>query len=483
VTRDDRQVYAASEGGLLMLDLFGERFEMPSTVEDGYPAFEGPTAVAYDPRARVVWLGTATGSLHTYQVDFRRWRLESTPGLGPVMALVPFEDGLDDGVYMKTATGWYRVDRVGGGVQPVPPDRLPVEAVARELRPVDRLARLEPSFAAAGATLTADRAARTWPISDFVGGDRRSVYWLGTAGNGLYRYDARFFEAAHVPFGLLTTGASALGHDEQGLWIGGDGRGPRRGPVRATWDLQRWEQYESGIEAAPGEPVEDILVTEKAVWLGSTSGLHRFDPGSGAWLHVGGSVGRLPVRRLVESEDGLWAASDRGLMKVLADGVVDEWYFGGRQVLSVLETGRVVWVGGAAGLVRADRQGGVLGITPEGPLPPPGPIVDLVQEDGDVWAATPDALWRHGDGGWEGPLREVPSNLGRIRRLRVTGGALWAVGDGGAARRMPDGSGWQYLLVERDLPAGPTYDVLVTDEHVHVSTTVGVVRLDRRRGY
>jgi hypothetical protein len=77
----------------------------------------------------------------------------------------------------------------------------------------------------------------------------------------------------------------------------------------------------------------------------------------------------------------------------------------------------------------------------------------------------------------------VVGGVGRIHRLRVTGDAVWVVGDAGVARRIADGSGWRYLTVGRDLPVGPAVDVLVTDDHVFVSTRVGAVRLVRRRGY
>ena len=94
MTRDERWVYSASEGGLQMLDMASGWFSPPSTVEDGYPVMEGPGPVAYEPGRRVVWLGTAAGTLHTFQVDFHRWRLEASPGVGPILAIVAIPGGL-----------------------------------------------------------------------------------------------------------------------------------------------------------------------------------------------------------------------------------------------------------------------------------------------------------------------------------------------------------------------------------------------------
>lgn len=485
MTRDERTLYVASEGGLQLIDLFSGRWEDPSTIEDGYPVDEGPSALTYDGGARVVWLGTVAGSVYTFQTDFQRWRLEAAPGVGPVLALVPASDGVDGGVLVRTPTGWFRVSGFGGGAEPVAPDRLPPEARLRMLPPEERLARLEPAFGAVRGTLTIDQAGRHWPLTDFVRGDGPHEYWLGTAGDNVYRYDARFYEASARPFGLLTPGSSALAADGDWLWVGGDGRGPRRGPVRARWDLQEWRQYESGVVPAPPERVEDIHVGEAAVWLAAASGLYRFDRASEAWTQVGGVLGRIGVRRIEPSRvGGLWVATDRGLIRVADDGDPGEAYFQGRRVRAVREGADGVWLGGDAGLIRMDREGRVQGVLPGAAPPPQGPIVDLAYDHGTLWAATPDALWRYdGRGVWEGPLREMVGGVGRVNRLRVTGDALWVVGDQGVARRVADGSGWRYLSVGRDLPTGPTVDVLVTDRYVFVSTAGGMVRLERRRGY
>jgi hypothetical protein len=483
MARDDRQLYAASEGGLQILDLLSGRWEQPSTMEDGYPVEEGPAALAYDPFERVVWLGTAAGGLHTYQVDFGRWRLEASPGLGPIVAIFPLSGERGNGVLARTPTGWYVVERFSGAVQPLPPGQLPAQAAALEVPAHERLRRLEPAYAASGATLTADRGGRTWPVTSFVAADRPGVYWLGTAGNNLYRFDVRFLEAEPRPFGLLTPGSGALALGGGWLWMGGDGRGPRRGPVRASQDLQQWHQYEAGIVAAPSELVEDIAVTEDAVWFGGRGGLYRLDRPSDRWSQVGGIGGRLPVRRLALADGGLWVATDRGLTRVSADGTVGDTFFEGRAVHAAVAANGGIWVGGAGSLVHMLEDGRVAAPVPGAPPAPPGPVVDLVSDRGDTWAATPDALWRFDGRGWEGPLREVPTNVGRLRRLRLTGDALWVTGDAGAARRVRDESGWRYLLVGRDLPAGPALDVLVTEDRVYVSTPAGVVRLQRRRGY
>ncbi len=483
MARDERRLYAASEGGLQVVDLFSGGWEDPSTAEDGYPVDEGPTAATYDPTDRVVWLGTVAGNLHAYQTDFQRWRLEAAPGVGPVLALTPATLEGDEGVLMRTPTGWYHVSRFGG-VRPVPPDRIPPGAQIEALPPEERLSRLEPAYGAARSTLTVDGAGRAWPLTDFVKGDRPSEYWLGTAGNNLYRYDARFYEAESRPFGLLTGGSAALAEDGPWIWIGGDGRGPRRGPVRARWNLQEWQQFESGVVPAPPEFVEDIHVGEEAVWLASVSGLYRFDRGGGTWQQVGGVLGRTPIRRVVPAVDGgLWAAAERGLVRVAPDGTPGDVFFQGRAVRAVLDAAGGVWLGGDVGLLQMDREGRIQGLPPGASPPPQGPIVDLVSDRGTLWGATSDALWRYDGLEWEGPLREVTGSVGRIVRLRVTGDALWVVGRTGVARRTADGSGWTYLIVGRDLPESLVADVLVNSSHVFVSTAVGTVRLERRRGY
>ena len=192
----------------------------------------------------------------------------------------------------------------------------------------------------------------------------------------------------------------------------------------------------------------------------------------------------MPVRRVVPSvEGGVWAATDRGLVRVASDGTPGPTFFQGRAVRAAYDGGGSIWVGGDQGLLHMDREGRVQAPTPGVAPPPQGPIVDLVSDEGELWAATPSALWRFDGLEWQGPLREVVGQVGRLERLRSTGGALWAVGESGVARRQADGGGWTYLVVDRDLPAGPVADVLVTERHVFVATAVGAVRLERRRGY
>ncbi|NIR41799.1 MAG: hypothetical protein GWO22_39520, partial [Actinobacteria bacterium] len=64
------------------------------------------------------------------------------------MAILPFSDGMDEGVLARTPTGWYVVERFSGTVRPLPPGQLPDQAAILELPAHERLRRLEPAYAA-----------------------------------------------------------------------------------------------------------------------------------------------------------------------------------------------------------------------------------------------------------------------------------------------------------------------------------------------
>lgn len=481
LARDERHLYAVSSEGLEILDMAARRWELPSTAEDGFPRDEQPSAAAFDALDRTLWVATLEGSLYSYQVDLRRWTLETTPGAGPFLRAAWLRGGDREGLYLRSPSGWIRMSSFGSIPERVPAAGLPRELRSLELGPEERLARTDPAFAAARGTVLMDEHATRWPLTDFVAAPDPGRYWLATAGDNLYLYDSRFVTADPYRFGLLSPSARSMAADGRTIWFGGDGRGPRRGVTRGSEDLQEWRWHEARAGGAPGTAVTDIVVGGDAVWFGTAQGVYRLGRGGDDWRRMGGLAGSVRVRRLVAGPDGsVWAATDKGLLRVGAGQAAD--LAEGPELRTVAFTGDTLWVGGDGGVRRFLISGDELDWPPGGPPPPGGRIVDLVRAGDDVWMATDGgALWRFGADGWEGPLREASQGgVDEILRLRARDDVLWAAGTGGVARRAPDTGEWDYLLVGRDLLGGPVWDVLPTREGVFVATPEGVMRLDWR---
>jgi len=482
MARDDQRLYAASPGGLQILDLFSERWELPSTATEGFPAIGGSGGVAYDSFNRAVFLGTLEGELYRFEVDLRRWTREPSPGVGPILRLVAFQERGEDGLYLLSPAGWFRYSRFSPFPSPIPGGRPPPGLLGEDASPEVRLGRLDPAFEALQGTLLRE-GGRRWPLTDFTPARSQGVFWLGSAGGGLYRYDSRIGTAEPLAFGLLSAGSAALGRAGSRIWFGGDGAGPRRGVAVGGDDLQGWRHFdEVSGSGAPGARVEDILLEEDGSgWFAASDGLRRM--AGERWARIPGPAGDRGVRRVARTSDGVvWGASPQGLLRVDPGGVGSR-LLPGAPLSAVVASGDTVWAGGEEG-VQGMTAGGALPTFLPG-SPSPRGTVDLALVGGELWAATSDALWRRGPAGWEGPLREVALSLGTLSRLRTgEDGALWVGGRGGAGRLDGSSGGWTLFLVGEDLPAGPVEDILpVGGERVYLATPVGVVRMawTRRR--
>lgn len=476
LARDERFLYAATPRGLQILDMVSRRWELPSTAEDGYPDHEDPSALAFDPGTRRLWLGTLAGSLYTYQVDLQQWTLETSPGLGPLLRLVWYEGPGGEGLYLRSPSGWHRLPPFSFVPEPVPAGRLPGPVRVLELPPEDRLARIEPAFAGARGTLLMDEDLQRWPMTDFVRGERQGLFWLATAGDDLYLFDSRFVTTEPHRFGLLSTSASALARDGRWIWFAGDGRGPRKGVTAGRDDLQEWRWYESRGRGAPSGTVHDVVAGDEGVWFAARDGLYRLDSRTGRWSRAGGGAGSMEIHRLALAEGGtLWGAGRRGLVRVGPAGEGTPSVAGGPGLRAVLAVGDTLWVAGDQGVQRFGGGGERLPWTGEAEASVPPGLVDLARFRGEVWGATPAGLWRFDGAVWQGPLREVSQGgVGEILRLRAGEDGFWVAGTGGAARLDPEADSWRYLLVGRDLETGPVRDVLQVGDRVLLATPGGV---------
>lgn len=254
-------------------------------------------------------------------------------------------------------------------------------------------------------------------LLETTGADGRDILWVGTAENGLLRFDGEnwtgFGPAAGLPSAQVWSLLETDGAEGRRLWIG-----TTAGPATLRLSDGRIEVP----PAAPRESVSSLLETvspsgERTVWVGTYGGgLLRWS--GGAWSRLGSAEGlpSLFVTDLARSPSGgpesFWIATDGGGIAQFAPGGIRTLELGAtlasRAVYKILETraeqgAQAVWLGTRNnGLIRmTEGQWSDFQPFPETPNVPVTAILQRREGDGStsLWLGTDGygvALWRAG---------------------------------------------------------------------------------------
>lgn len=272
--------------------------------------------------------------------------------------------------------------------------------------------------------------------------DNAGIIWIGTAQDGLIRYDHRKFSAITTAGHLSTNRILTLAPDNEGsLWIGTEMGGLNRLRDAIFSSYSVLENLSSNMAYAL------IEGSDGAMWVGTDGGgLNRIAPDNsiraytekdglssniimslanskdgGLWIGtMGGGLNkmhrgvfrqytdslRLPSPRifaLLEDAQGrLWIGTDEGLVS---------WYRGRQEnyqvgdgltsnFISTLRTGQdgSVWIGTAGGGISILKDGLFTAITTEDGLAS-NSVLDFHEDDsGDIWIATSSGLSLYRDG-------------------------------------------------------------------------------------
>lgn len=147
--------------------------------------------------------------------------------------------------------------------------------------------------------------------------DHVGFMWIGTQGDGLYRYDGYRFQAYEAQTGdsqtLPNSNITSLYEDAAGsLWV-------------TTWEgVSRYDRKTDRFETwttGDSTPWSNVVHQDAAgtIWIGTMGGLFTFDQTRGnvapAAGELGDAVGGSAVLDLLESDDGLlWVATSAGLL-------------------------------------------------------------------------------------------------------------------------------------------------------------------------
>ncbi|HET9984936.1 MAG TPA: hypothetical protein VFQ38_15160 [Longimicrobiales bacterium] len=519
---DLRNLYVATNGGLEVYDFVGRRWAVPVTVEDGFPAAERPTALAYDRFHDDVWMATSTGGIYTYSGAFGQWSRKATSPAAPIHRIVMDPGGSGD-LYFAAPGGWLRLRQGSLLLEPVGPGQVP-PGLGSPGSGAAALLQADPYLRSALGTLSLDERGRRWPITAIIGADVPATYWVGTDGGNVARFDSRTMQPEWLRFGVPSFGVASVAADDDALWFGADGRGPGRGVTRASADLQSWRTWEPDLDNAPAGAVSRVLPTAAAVWFGAADGLYRLDRERGRFQRIEESDG-LPadaVAALAPAADGVWAGTRRGLALVGDDGRVRApAVLAGHAVAHLALSGDTLWISSDAGLwvipaasaagtptaparpPAAERDGATADSTARpapaaattttaGPALLPTPLVAPGTENhaalrgrvlaaapvaGAVWAVTSDALYRFDGANWLVVRDPTLGSIGRPTSLASDDGQLWVAGARGIAHFDPASQIWTSYTVGADLPAGPVWSVLPRGDDVWAATPAGALRL------
>jgi hypothetical protein len=519
VTAGDQEAYAGTTGGVGVIEPFGEGWSRTVTAGDGLPS-PVVTALAFDANGGKLWIGTARG-LAVYD-PFRGEVTQDPSALGsdPVAEIraepvgvvaqsIPSPPGQH--MYVRTASGWFRIDTFTFAAEPVSGGRIPPAASEVDVRSLPFLA---------GGLVRGERSGtreslRVTGVAALA--DRRLA--LGTWGGGVYLYDPVRLAPEPVPFGLAGPGGGPIAWDRIRLWFTNPAGGPVSsalaaepvaadvsGLSSASADLREWSYAYPGLEPAlPSDRVFDAASSGGQTLFATDAGLALYDGTARAWRRLSALTGGAAEVIAVEgAADGFWLGTRAGLVALRQPAAVagssadsstaeetsdasdslrsaGRW-LAGRAVTALVADGRDLYAGTDLGLYR---------LSPRAPGSTDWTLsqVETVGRSVRDLALTPDVVVAATDRGVEilprGPGEPVRFLTGESQLddlpLAVAADAanVWIGTRAGVARWDRTRRLWTEYGLADGLPDLPVLHVLVQDErHVWFSTPGGVTRFD-----
>jgi hypothetical protein len=475
-------VYAATRHGLLLYDRRAERWQLPVTSLEGYPAARVSLALA-DPAGNAVWLGTTDGWAR-YDGDIRRW--DTGPIAGGVSGMMLDARDPGGGIFLRGFSGWSYLPR--GALLPQP--GMPLPPPDQRIQPLDVTTALAtaPMAQALRTFILTDPQLRTYQFTSAARTPDESTIYLGTNGLGVVRVDPMSGQWAPLRFSLLDVGATALAPGPDGVWAASSGAallgsGGRSGVTWLPQDLSSTTPTEPRPGNGLGTAViRRLLATRDALWLATDGGVFRLDPRSGTTRRftLGDGLPSEDVRCLAPAPDGVWVGTTRGLAVITTGakpGVQRVGQFA-QPVLSLLAQNESLWVGSVVGLGLLPPGAADVLLPAEVAAEPAlrAPVVALARSGDTLVAVLEDQV------AWRDPVSHAwtvlrpRAALGTLSAAAGDAGGIWIGGSIGLAFWNVGSGSFRGASIPGDLPA-PVRDVAVTAPWVWVATDSGVVRL------
>ncbi len=456
-------LWVGTQRGLNRLDPATGSFErfLTDPSKPGSLSHNYVSALRVDRQGRL-WVGTVGGGLNRYDAAtglFDVWRPDPGDpralGDASVFALLEGESGE---LWVGTNSGLQRMDMEHGHFRYLTPEPDEVSSATRAIitslaaGPAGRiwvgtfgggLKELDPRSGAMRLFRHQDGRPASLPANRVLSlmADRDGGLWVGTWGGGLSRVSesalllASGADEAPEPDGLEDRDVTALAHDAAGgLWVG-----MRNGTLlHRSASGTSWRSHPLGNA---GSILRILPAREGMIWVGTSQGMARLDPGSGkvSWFRHApddpSSLGPGFVPALIEDRAGrLWAGTgEGGLNEINREGRVlrrfqnapaDSSSLSDDYVTALHEDrGGLLWVGTRSGGVNAldPASGRAVRYLPEPDNP--GALshhnVTAIFEDskGRLWIAT-------GGGGLNRVDRADPAGPVRFTRFTAADGLV-----------------------------------------------------------
>ncbi len=220
--------------------------------------------------------------------------------------------------------------------------------------------------------------------------DKKFV-WLGTTG-GAMLYDG-VTDLPEKIFtyddGLASDNVQAICLDGFDIWFGTDSGLTRYNYLKQTWTTLKSAPKigkEAQTASLVSHNIKSLAIDEDYLWVGTRTGLSRYDMISGTWEHIpvaatsGGSGG--PANLLGKVLRGLATNS----MFQLDAG--DTVLYRKPNVRHIIPDGRFLWLGTAEGVILFDKLQEVqLAL-----LSDFAPVLDMDKTEDTIWISTPDVI-------------------------------------------------------------------------------------------
>ncbi len=468
------QVFVTSPNAVVLWNPGFREWEGPyQPPTAGYLGFVFQSLV--DPIDQSLWMATVNGWI-LFQPAIQLWDRGTVPGRVLTIAL----DRADPlaGLFLRTTSGWFQVQRGSSIASPSAPPTAPQVPTTPQ-----QLIRLNPALDANRAAILQTPGMGTAQYSAAAEAFDKQGWYIGTLGAGLLFLPVGAAIPVPMTFGLMGPVARALYRAPRGVWVATNQTGSA--PAALTYvrdDLRSFSSLTGSLAfGLRFHRAAQLTGLGRDLWLASDIGIVRV-PTDGASIEVFDYTRGLPDDRVLS------VAAYRGAVVVgtfRGVALIDDSLkvrpvgagFTGR-AWAVTSSADTVWFGTDLGLRYA--LPGITGLfQPRQLSESPSfqvAVLDIAWKADTLVGMTNDQLlWRDpATSEWTlGP--NLSGVLGRLRRIALFDDGFWVAGERGIAFATVASPPRAVLRVGEDLPGIPL-DLTVQGDFLWVGTDAGLVR-------
>ncbi|MDI6840367.1 MAG: hypothetical protein QMD71_05925 [bacterium] len=469
---DNRFVYVASDYGITRFDKLTSSWTPPKSRT---PFPNNVKLIAQDPFTNEIWfvIPEALGRYNTIFEDYR---------------LIEFPEGYTTPCSIAISKDYVYLSASGGLHQYLRLDKLTkswtnIESLPQELEWFPEVSPYQYPWLAPYYVL--DKFLSRYDMT-CAATDGRWV-WVGTAGDGLYKYDATTYMPEHYLLGVPARNLTSLWGDGEDIWIGTE-----QGVIRYNHITNLYTYYSPSVPdlcISAGLPtnVTSIIGNDKSVWVGTLAGLYQFDKHSGNWhafTKFGvGAIHELPlpkVTSLTLNKETIWIGTEDGLSK-FENGVIKE-IFKGLPVNDIkLDSHDSLWIATSKGVFCKSGSSWSQFDDPDKIMP--HGVYKILFHDNVIYFGSKQGILVYENGVWQRftyPVYLPGEQILSMVADSVNGiSELWIGTDSGVAVWDKSHNLWERYTQENSPIKGEVYSIFLGHEYIYFGTGVGLVGLKK----